>query len=251
MRLLPSLIFFLFSSLANARPLTVSTPDWPPFFIQDRMNDRGMGWEILATCGSAIEPSLSFDVYPIRRMFKYMERGDLDLNIMSFKEDRTKTLSYGKEVVFENTYGVWLGTHVKKNIRRITDMNDLSVGQLVGLRPSDQFRNWFDNRIKEPTDKEAIVLNDADQVVKMLASQRLDATVISGAEIRWRMKKLGLSGKIKDARFPIKSQEYFFVVSKQSPFFKKNPLMVQQLDRCVRSMKSSGKWQELRKQYDL
>jgi ABC-type amino acid transport substrate-binding protein len=210
-----------------------------------------MGWEILAQCGQKIDQDISFDIYPIRRMFKQMEDGELDINIMSYKDDRTKLVSYGKEVVFVNTYSVWTGAHVLKPIRRLSDLDDLSIGQLVGLRPSDQFKDYFAQRLQQGGRKESVELNDTDQVIKMLASRRLDAAIISSPEIRWRSKKLGLQNKIKDARFTIKSQDYFFVFSRQSPFFKKDPNIVGKLDTCVKAMKLSGRWQELKAQYEL
>lgn len=251
MKLWLSFLIAITASEVMARSLTVSTPDWPPFFIHDAPAGRGMGWEILAQCGQEIDKHLVFDMFPIRRMFKQMEDGSLDVNIMSFKEDRTKIVAYGKEVVFANTYGVWVGAHVNQEIRRLTDLDNLSIGQLVGLRPSDQFRDYFDKRMKKNGNKESIELNDPDQVIKMLASQRIDAAIISSPEIRWRSKKLGLQNKIKDAKYSVKSQDYFFVVSRQSSFFKKDPDLIRKLDTCVKTMKLSGRWHTLKTRYEL
>jgi ABC-type amino acid transport substrate-binding protein len=251
MKLLLSIICFVTTTSASGRSLTASAPDWPPFFIQESKTARGMGWEILSQCGEKIDSNVSFDMYPIRRMFKQMEQGDLDINIMSYKNDRAKILEYGKEVVFSNTYAVWTGVHVKKTIRRISDLDGLSVGQLVGLRPSDQFRDYFEQRKRKGGTVESLELNDPDQVVKMLAKKRIDATIVSSPEIRWRSKKLQLQDKIRNTNFSLQTQDYFFVMSKNSPFYKRDPSIIRRLDTCVKAMKLSGRWQSLKKQYDL
>jgi ABC-type amino acid transport substrate-binding protein len=184
-------------------------------------------------------------------MFKHMEQGDLDINIMSYKNDRAKILEYGKEVVFSNTYAVWTGAHIKKPIRRISDLDGLSLGQLVGLRPSDQFRDYFEQRKRKGGAVESLELNDPDQVVKMLAKKRIDATIVSSPEIRWRSKKLQLQDKIRNTNFSLQTQDYFFVMSKNSPFYKRDPSIIRRLDTCVKAMKLSGRWQSLKRQYDL
>lgn len=251
MKRLLSVLLLISPTVSFGRALTVSAPDWPPFFIQESKTSRGMGWEILSQCGEKIDPNVTFDMYPIRRMFKYMELGELDINIMSYKQDRAKIVEYGKEVVFSNSYGVWTGNHVTTPIRRLADLDGLSLGQLVGLRPSDQVRDYFAKRLKRNGAQESLELNDPDQVIKMLANKRLDATIISSPEIRWRSKKLGLHQKIKNTNYSVQTQDYFFVISKQSPFYRKDPTIIRRLDTCVKTMKLSGRWQALKRQYDL
>ena len=65
----------LTSGTSSAKPLSVYTPDWPPFYIQeaDQGNSRGMAWDVLATCSRRIDKNPVFDNYPIRRMIKKME----------------------------------------------------------------------------------------------------------------------------------------------------------------------------------
>ena len=238
---------------AAGRALTVYTPDWPPFYIHESSSadSKGMAWDILRKCARTIDDAPIFDNYPIRRMLKLMEDGQLDVNIMSFKEDRTKFVTYGKEVVFENNYVVWVGSHVTKKIRSLSDLNNLSIAQLVGLRPSDQFKLWFDARLKNQGPKETLVLNEEEQILKMLASGRVDATVGSEAEVRWRSRKLGLSSQIKNTNVLMQKQPYFIVVAKQSPLFKERPSLLPKLDQCIRDLKREGTWATLRKQYDL
>jgi ABC-type amino acid transport substrate-binding protein len=247
------LILMVSATVSHGRSLTVSFPDWPPFYIHDasRPTEQGLAREILGICAEEVDKTANFDMYPIRRMFKYMERGDLDLNIMSFKPDRLATLDFGKELVFENSYVVWTRRSLNKRITSIQDLDSLTIGQLVGLRPSDPFKLWFENRLKTQPDKETLVVNSPEQLLKMLASERIDVTVASQAEFKWRGKKLGLTSKIKNSGFVIKSQDYFLVMSKASPLYKQNPQLLNTLDQCVRKLKITGKWAKLREHYDL
>jgi ABC-type amino acid transport substrate-binding protein len=236
-----------------ARPLRVYTPDWPPFYIQDSAtpSNKGMAWDILAHCSRQLDKSAVFDNYPIRRMAKLMEEGELDINIMSFKPDRQKNLLYGREVVFENNYIIIVGNHVKKTISNLSDLNSLSIAQLVGLRPSDTFKAWFDHRLQHQTGKETLQLSSEEQILKMLANGRIDATVASEAEFRWRSKKLGLTHKIRNTRLLIQKQPYFFVLAKKSPFLREKPHAISRLDHCLRDLKRSGRWAQMKKQYQL
>lgn len=243
----------LTSGTSSAKPLSVYTPDWPPFYIQeaDQGNSRGMAWDVLATCSRRIDKNPVFDNYPIRRMIKKMEDGELDLNIMSFKEDRLRIMAYGKEIIFENDYIIITGSHVTKPIRRLSDLNDLSVAQLVGLRPSDEFKRWFDDRLKNKSGKETFLLNSEEQILKMLANGRVDATVASRAEVKWRSKRLGLQSRIRETNLLIRKQPYFFVMAKQSPIYKARPSSLSTLDACVRDLKRSGSWANMKSRYQL
>lgn len=236
-----------------ARTLSVYTPDWPPFYIQEpgQENSRGLAWDVLATCSRRIDANPVFDNYPIRRMVKKMEDGELDLNIMSFKEDRLRLMAYGKEVIFENDYIIITGSHVTKPIRKLSDLNDLSVAQLVGLRPSDEFKRWFDERLKNKSGKDTFQLNSEEQILKMLANGRVDATVASRAEVKWRSKRLGLTSRIRATNLLIRKQPYFFVMAKQSPIYKARPSSLSKLDACVRDLKRSGSWAKLKSRYQL
>lgn len=250
---LTSIAYICVPTRIFGRPLTVYTPDWPPFYIQDdeSNSNKGMAWDILGLCTREIDRSVIFDNYPIRRMMKLMEDGAIDVNIMSFKPDRTKIMSFGKEVVFENNYVIIVGQHVSKPIRKLTDLNNLSIAQLVGLRPSDEFKAWFDNRLKHKDGKETLQLNSEEQILMMLANGRIDATVASEAEFKWRSQRLGIRSRIRPTKLSIQKQPYFFVVAKQSPIYRAKPEVLKQMDRCLKNLKKTGRWAQLRNFYNL
>jgi ABC-type amino acid transport substrate-binding protein len=253
MRLWLNLLALALATPAMARSLTISAPDWPPFYIhEDRKTPhKGMAWDILATCASKIDKNPVFDMYPIRRMFKYMEAGDLDLNIMSFKTERTSTVDYGKEVVFENTYSVWSRDSLTIKVKSLADLDNLNVALLIGMRPSAEYKKWLERRQSTPSGKETLILNEQEQILRMLADDRIDATVGSTPEFRWRARKLGLTSKLKPTGLVIQKQAYFFVVAKESPIYKQNPRILQRMDQCVKEMKKSGTWLKLKDHYQL
>ena len=242
-----------FAATAAARPLTVSSPDWPPFYIQDSEKplEHGFAGDILDICAAKIDPNADFHAYPIRRMMKYMERGELDINIMSFKPDRALFMDYGKEMVFENSYVVWKRRSLSNSISSIHYLDSLRIAQLVGIRPSDEFREWFDLRLKSKSEIDTLVLNNTDQIVKMLAHDRSDVTVSSLAEMKWRSNKLGLSKYVVNTGLVIKKQDYFLVIAKASPLYKRDPQILNKFDSCVTRLKSTGRWAQLQKYYGL
>ncbi len=243
----------LLTETALARQLVVSTPDWPPFYVHDSNipTRRGIAWDILTQCSNSLNHAVKFDMYPIKRMFKYMEKGELDINIMSFKADRTKHVEYGKEVIFENTYSIWVHKNETQMIRSLQDLNSFSMAQLIGLRPSDDFNKWYDSKMNAKIPNESHVVNSLEQVLKMLANQRIQATAASSPETRWRANRLGLLPSIKDSGLTLQKQPYFFVVAKESPFYKQDPNILQKMDQCLRQMKRNGQWSELKKYYNL
>lgn len=121
-------------------------------------SDQGFAGEILSLCAVKIDPNANFGAYPIRRMMKYMERGDLDVNIMRFKPDRALFLDYGKQTIFENSSVVWKRRSLKKSIKTIHDLDSLSVAQLVGLRTTDEFKEWFDSRLKSKSEIDSLFI---------------------------------------------------------------------------------------------
>ena len=252
MRLLLSIVTCGLSTSVLARSLTVSTPDWPPFYIHEEKEPRnkGLAWDILSKCTSQINKSVRFDMYPIRRMFKYMEDGSLDVNIMSYKPERLSALDYGKELVFENTYSVWVRSSLPHPVRTLDDLKNLNVALLIGLHPSDEYEAWLAKRLSTTSDKETLIVNEQEQILKMLASNRTDATIASGPEFRWRGSRLGLSAMIRDTPLIIKKQAYFFVLAKKSPFHN-NENLLPLMDQCVKDMKKSGFWAALKNYYQL
>ena len=257
------IICFLLLSLTGAnhlaaRSLTISAPDWPPFYIHDSDNPdhRGLAWDIVSSCVKSLAVDAEYEMYPIRRMFRYMELGELDLNIMSYKADRAKSVEFGKEIVFENSYGVWTSGSYRRQIRSIADLRDASIAQLIGLRPSDEFKAFMEERLARASEnpdsqKDTLVVNDPDQIVKMLASGRIDATVASVAEISWRARRLGLQNKIRFSGLVVQKQKYFFVVSRSSPYTRARPDLTRRMDQCVKELKKNGRMSQIHGRYKI
>jgi len=85
----------------------------------------------------------------------------------------------------------------------------------------------------------------------MLASGRIDATVASEAEFRWRSKRLGLTHQIRNTQLLIQKQPYFYVIAKKSPILRQQPNAIARMDQCLRDLKRSGRWSQMKKNYQL
>jgi ABC-type amino acid transport substrate-binding protein len=240
------------SSMGIARPISISAPDWPPFFIHDAPNEAnlGMGWDILKRCTTQLTLPATFETYPISRMFKYMEGGQLDLNVMSFKPERTKILDYGREMIFENNYNIWIRANLTNKIQRLADLESLNLAFLTGSKTTAEAQSMLEHR-KGNNSIETIYVNEQEQIIRMLAAGHSDATISSSPEFRWRLKQLKLEHKLLDTGISIQSQAYFVVASKNSDVYRQNPNLLNQIDQCVKNLKSTGVWAQLKKRYEL
>lgn len=230
----------------TSRPLMVSAPDWPPFYIEGRpIGKRGLATEVLSRCSESLKLSYQLVDLPINRMFKAMERGDLDVNIMSFKPDRTKFLVYGKAPVFKNSYVPFVKRGSTIKIKSIASFDNLRVGDYVGIRTSDEFRAYLDKRLAQP-DGRVDVVNAADSLVKMLVKGRIDITVAAKTELPFRAQSMGYPpGSIQPLPYVLKSADYFVVISKASPLLRSRPSLVTEFDHCITAMKKDGTYARL------
>lgn len=248
---------FLFNLPAHCNALSFSTPDWPPFYIvkpanNERLNPRaGFATEIITLCAQKSNFQVLLKELPIKRMFREMDSGDLDLNIMSFKADRTKSLNFGKEVVFSNTYGLWTRSRLSINIRSLSDLDGLNIVDLVGIRTSDTYRTYIDQRLSKEGAGRVTVVSSVEAIAKMLANGRADAAVVSIPEMKFRLQTLRLTHRVTNAGFIIKSQPYYFVASKSSKNLLASPGTLDRLDRCIRTLKQDGTLERLMSLYDL
>ena len=248
---------FLLNLPAQANALSFSAPDWPPFYIskpahnKDLYTQPGFATEIITLCSQKSNFQVLLKELPIKRMFREMDSGDLDLNIMSFKADRTKSLNFGKEVVFTNTYGLWTRSGLSINVQTLSQLDGLNIVDLVGIRTSDAYRSYIDQRLSKNGSGRVTVVSSVEAIAKMLAIGRADAAVVSIPEMKFRLQKLGLSHRVTNVGFVIKSQPYYFVASKASKNLLTSPGILDRLDQCIRTIKRDGTWEKLKTSYDL
>jgi ABC-type amino acid transport substrate-binding protein len=256
MRQLKTLLFvavlFLSRPIYGSPPVSVSIPDFPPYYIYDQLGRRsGFATEVIELCFKKLNLTPAFRQLPIKRMFRDMESGNLEVNIMSFKEDRTKFLQYGKVPVFHGEYIAFVHRSFKSDFRSLTDLDPLNLGELIGLKPSVDYRTYADRRLQQRDKGRITVVGNVDSLIKMLAKKRIDVFIANRAEIAWRAKELQLDDAIKATNYVLASQDYFWTVAKKSPVLRARPDTVGALDRCVHDLSHSSELAPLEKRYGL
>ncbi len=251
MQLLKVLVSFACSTFAlGITPLSVSRPDWPPYsIINGPGHHPGYLIEITNQCFSDAGYQPNYRELPIKRMFNAMKKGDLLVNVMSYKRDRAEFLAFGKIPLFRGEYVAFTNNKQTTLIKNIDDLNGLSLGDFVGIRPSDSYRTYLDLRLKKRDAGGITVVHSVDSLIKMLAKGRIDAFVGNKAEILWRAKALGLSSFIKASGLTVETQDYFWTVAKNGSM--SAPTIITKLDRCVKDLTKSGRIREIKRRYRI
>ena len=136
-----------FSAFAESSALRINDNDWPPYFFGGKEGTpKGIGKEILHHCLVDSDYKFKFTFYPINRMHKYMEEGELDINIYSYKPERESFLVYGSEPLFVAGYRPIVRKNETRTIDTIADFEPLLLGHLHGLSYSEPFYRYLMHR---------------------------------------------------------------------------------------------------------
>ena len=231
----------------TSTPIRVNDNDWPPYFFGGQEGaPKGIAKELLQHCLDKTEFEFKFSFYPINRMHRYMETGELDINIYSFTQARTEFLVYGKEPLFTAGYRPFVRKGEVKQIESINDFDALLLGHLHGLRYSDDFRQYIEARRENG---QLVIASDTKSLLNLLVHKRIDVFVSITDTVWWEAKSNNLTGKIKFLDFDVKTSEYFVTLSKRSTRIKDKTRFMSNFDRCIKSAKESGLHQAILKKY--
>jgi len=250
MRILLIISLFLMSSWGWADTTTalrVNDNDWPPYFFGGKEGaPQGIGKELLQHCLGKSGHQFQFSFYPINRMHKYMETGQLDINIYSFTRERSEFLLYGKEPLFTAGYRPFVRATETKQIRKLNDFDSLLLGHLHGLRYSKDFRQYMEAR---RASGQLVIASDTKSLLSLLIHNRIDVFVSITDTIWWQAKSMQLENQIKALDYDVKTSEYFVTLSKQSDRVKSKETFMDKLDNCIRAAKKTGIYQAILNRY--
>ncbi len=237
-------------SLYAKTTVLIDDDDWPPFFMPKNSEMKGIGKELLNLCINQQEYILNFKVIPIKRTHKYMEVGIIDVNVLSFKEARTKFVIYGKEPLFSTEYGFAVKADSHIDIHSLDDLTPYILGDLSGLSYTLEYNDIL---AKKRSNKQVSTGYSLDSMFdQMLASTpRFDIMANAKSTISWRAKSLGVSDKVKILDFNLSSKKYFVTVSKKSQNIKNAQVFLSNIDSCLRELKKNGLYQEIMLRYGL
>lgn len=246
--------FITFSSfrVAGAQEptiLRIIENDWPPYYFENKPDSLpGFAREILNICLPQMGYQPEFTFYPVKRMYAYLEQGQLDIALFSYRKSREDLVYFGHEPLFVSGYRPVVRTGSGIRINTLSDFDDLKIGHLAGLKYSESFLGYIEKRGKEST---LITSTTGDSCLRMLTEGIIDIFVDTEDTVRWRAKQMGLTGKIAILDYDIRTSPYFVTISKASPRIADKVVFLEQLDNCLRHIKTDGRYQEIASKYGL
>lgn len=240
-------------SARAAEPLVVNDTYWPPFFFGERPgNPPGFAREVLARCIPATGHAADFEVFPVSRMWAFMERGALDVNVMSFRDDRLDLVRYGAEPIFRAGYRLVVRADDPRPVASLADLAAHRVGHLRGLRYSDDFFAYLERQ----TERQLVrTVDSGELLLEALLEGKIDVFANHAASTRYQARRQGNEGRIRIVEdIDLKSADYFPVVSLASPRLLGEAAQrefLAALDACVAAGRETGWVRELETKYGL
>lgn len=229
--------------------LRIVENDWPPYFFQHKPDKlSGFARELLNICIPALGYQAEFTFYPVKRMYSYLEEGKLDIALFSYKESRESMLYFGHEPLFVSGYRPVVRAGSKIRIRDLTDFDNLRIGHLAGLKYSESFLSYIDKRSKAGT---LITTTTGDSCLRMLNEGIIDIFVDTEDTVRWRAQQIGLSDRIEILDYDIRTSPYFVTFSKASNRIADKTTFLEQMDQCLKAIKTDGRYKKIACKYGL
>lgn len=245
---------FLFSLMLSvnanaAQNVIINDVDWPPyFFIGEKAPQQGLGKELLNLCIQQIGYKIEYRRLPIKRTHVYMEHGDIDVTVYSYRKTREKFLLYSKESIFRSNFGFMVKANSGIVINDLKDLAPFKIGRLAGLSYTPELMAIIKN--KEAKNQVVTGYNSVSMFSQLLAQvPRFDIIANSKSTFYWQAKALGVSEKVKVLDYNIKSKDYFVTVSKKSKNIANGEKFLKKIDLCLKMLKNNGKYDAILAEY--
>jgi polar amino acid transport system substrate-binding protein len=254
-RIVISIAFWIFycdfghsKAARNLPTVIINNTNWQPFFFTGIGAPKGLGGEVLELCLPEAGYKPGYVNNSIKRMYKGLEDGTIDLNIFSYKKEREGFLFYSKVPLFKSEYKPFIRVDSKIKIRKISDFDKYKLGHRPGLRYSAEFHNYVKKRQALNSVDEA----DLDSLnIKKLIAGKIDIFVNTAATTHWVAKEMGLSKEIKEVDYTIQSSDYFLTISKKSVRIRDKKAFLKSMDSCFRRIKKDGTFTKIVNKYRL
>jgi polar amino acid transport system substrate-binding protein len=224
---------------------------WPPYFMINAQEEGiGLAKDVINLCLQRIGHQATFHELPVKRTHHFMEMGEIDITVYSYKEEREKILHYGKEVLFNSEYGFMVRANSDIKIDRLADLSPYIMGHLAGLSYTPELKKIIDDKIE--TEEVVIGYSLKAMFAQLLADlPRFEIMADSKHTFYWETQKLGISDKVKVLDYSIKNKAYYVTVSKQSINIKEPQKFLDKIDACLRDIKQNGTYDKILTRYGI
>jgi polar amino acid transport system substrate-binding protein len=240
-----------FSPLLFANKLILNDIDWPPYlFPESKSHLPGLGKDVLNKCLPKNNFTIKYIKLPVKRTHLYMQSGELDISLYSFKKDREEFVVYGKVPVFTTEYGFAVRADSNIDIQKIEDLGNLTIGHLAGLSHTPEISTIIEQK---RLNGQLSIGNSIDAMFAQLLSStpRFEIMPNSKQTFYWRATSLGITDKIRVLNFTADYKDYFVTVSRNSRNISDIAVFLADVDKCIINMRDSGEYNQLLKKYHL
>lgn len=219
---------------------------WPPFFINTKSGPEGFAANLLQRCIDPTQYRLKYLQLPIKRTHYYMQTGELDLTVYSYKAQREQDVWYGTEPLFITEYGFAVRADSTVEVRQLADLRPLKFGQLAGLSHTPELMRLIEEKRSTHMLVEGYNL---DKMFDLMLQDppRFDIMANSKETFVFAAAERKLTDKIKVLDFTVEYRPYYVTVSKQSKHIPDPRGFIEQVDHCINRLKQTGEYQKMAK----
>lgn len=231
--------------------LDVNSVDWPPFFLEQKQSGQvGLARELLSLCVKQPTYDVRYMQLPIKRTHQYMQTGQLDLAIYSFKPEREDFVWYSAQPLFHSAIGVATKRDFIQPLMQETDLEPWRIGYLAGLGLTPTLAVLVAGKKSSGSAFEDYSMEGLfDQLIA--SPSRMDLVINSREALLWMSRRPNYENKVKVLDLALERKAYFLTVSKKSKKLADPSAFLKQFDQCLQSLRVSGEYQKLLESYQL
>jgi len=245
-------LFICFSSFTSAKTsLLLNDINWPPFFFNNNESSlKGIAKEILEKCIDNNSYHQRFMPLPVKRTHLYMQSGEVDISIYSYKKSREDFVIYSKQPMFISDYGFVVRADSNIDINHLNDLSPYVIGHLAGLSHTPEIMNIIDMK---RLNNQVVDGYSIDGMFKslLLTPSGFDVMINSKETFFWRAKALDITSEVKVLDYTIKQKKYFLTVSKASKNIKDKVAFLDGFDACIIRLKKDGSYKQILNKYGV
>lgn len=210
----------------------------------------GLAKDIINLCLLRMGYQAEYKELPVKRTHHYMEIGDIDITIYSYKDERKEILYYSTEELFNAEYAFMVREGSDIKINRLADLTPYVIGNLAGLSYTPELKKIIDDKAEI---KEVVTGYSLQSMFAQLLANtpRFDIMADSKNTLYWEAKKLGVMKKIKILDYKIKSKPYYITVSKRSKNIQNPEKFLARIDLCLRDIKKNSEYKTILASYGI
>lgn len=222
--------------------LIAVTEVWPPFRIEAPKAAEGLTGidiKLIAELERRLGMEIEIQRHPFARALHMIRQGDADLIPgIAYTEERAEFIRYATPSYYEVGPVFYTQKGHGKEISRYQDLYNHTIGYSLHSAYFEPFNS--------DTGLSKRGLSTEEQLLKMLASRRLEVIIGTNPNLAYDVKRYGLSGKVEQTDYiPEQKTPIYFGISKR----KHGPELQGRIEAALSEMRADGTLQAIIKAY--